>query len=90
MSFTTTSTSRMRKALVMAMLMVLVATSGSATLAAARALLQGGRYDAEQLAASSGSANNGVPSSPVKPSVDESKENKPGGCPKTNDPNTHC
>jgi hypothetical protein len=85
MSFTTTSTSTMRKALVVPMLLVLVAT-----LAAARATAGRGRYDAEQLAASSGSANTAVPSSPMKQSVDESKQNKPGGCGKTFDPNTHC
>lgn len=95
-------TSMTRKVvLVLAMLLlVLVSTSGSATLAAAR-VLQEGRVDAEQLGASGGSANNAVPSSPMKwsywrgmrrglLSVEESKKTGPGGCPKTNNPNNNC
>jgi hypothetical protein len=81
-----------------AMLIVLATSGSAATLVATRAL-QGGLYDAEQLAASSsGTANNAVPSSPTKASysrgmlpVEDSKTGEsPGGCPKTNNPNANC
>jgi hypothetical protein len=89
----------MRKVGAMLIVLVLLATSGSAATRVVARALQGGLYDAEQLAASSsgGTTNNAVPSSLVKASywrgmlpVEDSKAGRPGGCPKTHDRNKNC